>query len=342
MAVSVDEIKAYVSEVLEQSQGFGIYLFWLEISDGRDELCAALDPVLRPLGVVPLALRSPLLRDPNAWSQDAVQLIADNRESFEEFRDLIAAGRSTGVLVLAKTRLPVAQSSSPALLPGWFPSYGGRQVAAFARDVLASAGCSLKAQVLRIEDLCELLYELELVMCKRHEILLAANKHQGVALWDSFLRDRSKFDNRGEFLVAWKAGIASVRDARSFRPSLTAGWSLVAALWASFLDTRPSALTAQGDKFADFLGLNSTMSPFVRAPLLPILFRSANEKNVTERAKLGRGLIVLAGVACQLSTAAAHADQYGLVRAATATSLSIDLRDAFVRLVSALRISVES
>lgn len=337
MTLSTGEVEGYIAEVLDQARSFGIYLFWMDIFDGRDELCVALDPVLRRRGVVPFTLRSQLLSEPNSWAQDVIRLIDDHREAFEGFRDLIAAERPVGLLVLAKAKLSIAQSSSPALLPSWFPGYGGRQVTAFARDVISSAGCSLGAPALCIEDICQLLYELELAMCKRYEAALAGCKRQGLALWDSFLRERTKFDTRDEFVAAWKAGVTGVRDARSFRPSLTSNWSLVAALWASFVDTRPAALAAQGDRFADFLALDEVTQPFHREPLLAILFRSTNEKMVTSRARLGRTLILLTGVACQLTTAAAHADQYGQVRATSAASLSLDLRDALSRLISALR-----
>lgn len=64
----------------------------------------------------------------------------------------------------------------------------------------------------------------------------------------------------------------------------------------------------------------------IPSPLIPILFRGPDDREKDADLLAGRSLLLTVGLACQLVTAAAHADQYGKVNAMVLDAISKELR----------------
>src|SRR3546814_710045 len=147
---------------------------------------------------------------------DVADLLDDVKDLVWQGEGHILSDRPIAIVVVAQTSLLVAQASSPARLPDWFPKYGGNEVTAFARDVVANAGASLKSSEARISDLSAQLYRLDYLASRRFAKLLAADSHHGLQLWDSLLKSRSGASNRQRFLERWSSELSLV-DRKSTR-----------------------------------------------------------------------------------------------------------------------------
>src|SRR3546814_5887742 len=141
MDISIDSVLGFVRDELDKFDRFGVFLFWLRANAGRDEVCAEIaratnnDP-----DVIVVVLRKRLFTDPNSWAMDVADLLDDVKDLVWQGEGRILSDRPIAIVVVAQTSLLVAQASSPARLPDWFPKYGGNEVTAFARDVVANAG----------------------------------------------------------------------------------------------------------------------------------------------------------------------------------------------------------
>lgn len=314
-----------VARTLERQKSFALFCFWYQCAEGRDALQSDLQSELGEVAAIPVVLRAPLFTDPNAWAVDAVHLVNDMRAEFEAHAETIASGRPCAIVIISRSGLSVGQSSSPASLPDWFPRYGGAEVTAFVRDLRQETSCSLNDDVAAVPEISELLFRLEAALSQRVSALLQANKHHGLAFWDSCLKSRSGLASRSEFAGALASSVRLVGDVRSFRPSMRSKASLVAAMWTMFVDEAPAKLLGRSNDLAGFLGL-SEVHPSAGSFLFPVLFRGTNDSASNAVTRYCRDLVVVVGGACQLVTASAHADQYGLVNAELLHAHSCDVR----------------
>lgn len=323
--IPVSIIAHNIERVLLEQKKFALVCFWHRCDEDRALRKLDLERALEGVPAIPLVLRSPLFNDPNAWASDVVRLLDEQRLAFEAHAEAISAGRSCALVVIARGDLSISQASSPATLPSWFPRYGGQEILALARDLQQTAYCSLSDEVCAVGQLSELLFRLELVLSSRVATFLADDKHHGLGFWDSYLKARSGYADRATWCAALLESVKSVGGVQSFRPSLRARSSLIAAMWSLFCDETPAKMIGRAKDLCSFLKPR-------RAPLstgsyfLPVLFRGVGDAAQDELTKYCRDLIVVVGASCQLTTAAAHADQYGLVNAELLGAQSRDLR----------------
>lgn len=314
-----------VARTLEGQKSFALFCFWLQREEDRDSLLVEIKAGLGGVVAVPVVLRLPLFMDPNAWAFDVIRLVNGERAAFERHAESISSGKPCAIIVISRSGLAIGQSSSPASLPDWFPRYGGTEVTAFVRDLRNASSCSLKDEVAGVADISELLFRLEASLSSRITRLLKENKHHGLAFWDSYLKSRSGFDTRSDFEAALASSVTAVTDVRSYRPSMRNKGSIIAAMWAIFSENSPANLIGRAKDLADFLGLVNVPESSGNF-LFPILFRGVNDNNYPETARYSRDLVVVVACACQLATASAHADQYGLVNAEFLRAHSHDAR----------------
>lgn len=320
-----------VSSILDEMKrlvAFQVVVFWLEDHGDRDRSCSELEKLLAGARVVPHVLRKPLFSDPNGWAADAMSVIDGLRNKVQAASEGCDADAPLGLVVIARNKLRVAQSSSPATAPSWLPKHGGRDITVVARDIRSIGCCSLAAPEAAADAVKSSLYELELGLLKVAKNLAARDKHHGQKLWGEILKERSKLERKSQFLDTWATGVATVSDAPSYRPSLTFGWSMVSAMWDTFLRSSPNQLLSRSEAFVEFFEIGADWMPNQPLPsaLLPILFRGPEDRERGASLVAGRNLVLTVGLACQLVTAAAHADQYGKVNAITLEAISKDLR----------------
>lgn len=323
--IPVSIIAENIERVLSEQASFALVCFWHRCDDDRLMRKLDLERALKGVPAIPIVLRAPLFNDPNAWASDVVRLLDEQRLAFEVHAEAIAAGRPCALVVIARGDLSVGQASSPATLPSWFPRYGGQEIMALARDLRQLTCCSLGDEVGGVEQLSELLFRLELALSSRVAALLAEDRHHGLSFWDSYLKARSGYAGRAAWCAALQESVQSVGSVQSFRPSMRAKSSLIAAMWSLFCDETPARMIGRAKDICGFL--KPPRVPLSTGSfLLPILFRGVGDAAQDEVTKYCRDLIVVVGASCQLTTAAAHADQYGLVNAELLGAQSRDLR----------------
>ena len=334
MTISDAVVRSAVREAVS-SLDKGVAVLWLKVEGDRDDVARRLRPLLSDLAVV-VVLRHPFYRDANAVGVDTVSLMEAMRDQFEEFANRRADRGSFAVLLLSRGELEIVQCSSPAQLPAWWPGQNGSEVQITLRDIRSIAGCSLKSEELAIEEISSLLFEIDLQFYRRFCCALSENAHHGLAFWDAALSSRTKCKSRQEFASSWGAALDEVSDARTYRPSLRSGSSVVCGVWSVFIDNPPSKLASFGTKLSEFVDIAQCEGGCLWSELLlPICFRGVGDAELGVRAVTGRCWIVLIGVSCQLITAAAHADQYGRVNADLLRCVSRELRQGLAGIVAA-------
>lgn len=325
--ISLETIASSVIRSISEYTSFCVVVFWMQDDGDRDKVCYELGKKLAGTRVIPHVLRSPIFRDPNAWAGDAISVLELLRERVlqipTEERD-----SPLGLVVISRSKLNVSQASSPAIAPEWFPTHGGREVTVFARDVQSIAACSLASDEACLPSIKSLLFQLEMALLKIASQAAARDRHHGQKLWNQLLKERSKLELRSHFLDNWRNGIETITDPESYRPSLMFGWSMISAMWDTFLTASPAQLFSKSEAFAEFLEIDASWLSAQPDPnaLLPILFRGPEDHLKSPELITARGLVLTVGLACQFITAAAHADQYGRVSAPMLNALSRELR----------------
>jgi hypothetical protein len=324
-------LSTVVSSILAEMQhcaALQIVVFWLEEQGDRDHLCSELESLLAGARVVPHVLRRPLFSDPNGWAADTMALLEATKSKVLAASEGCEPNAPLGLVVIARSRLSIAQSSSPATAPDWLPARDGREIMVVVRDVHSIASCSLAAPEGATDAIKSSLYELELGLLNVVKFLALRNRHHGQRLWGEVLKERSRLERKSQFADFWANGLDTVSDAMSYRPSLTFGWSMVSAMWDTFLRSSPSELLSKSEAFVEFFEIHADWMPAQPLPsaLLPILFRGPDDRERGASLVAGRNLVLTVGLACQLVTAAAHADQYGKVNAIALEAISKDIR----------------
>ncbi|WP_448122680.1 hypothetical protein [Stenotrophomonas riyadhensis] len=325
---------------LERCAAADVVVFWIEEFGNRDDICSELTNAFRGNFVASVVLRHlpragrQLFTDPNAWAADVMAVVDSERAQVEQVFSESQGRGPLGLVIIARNKLAVTQSSSPATAPDWCPIFGGRSAMVFLRDVVTISNCSLSAEEAAAGQIKDLLYQIDRGLLRVAKMHASNDRHHGIKLWDQALRKRSGASSRSDFLDLWERGLDGVTDSESYRPSLKSGWSMVAAMWECFMVSSPSQLLGNTGAFADYLGLDAQWVPGPPAAvsLLPIVFRSPEDLSKGGDAVAARSVIMMVGVACQFVTAAAHADQYGRVGADSLDALSREIRTFLTRL----------
>ncbi|MGN7839552.1 hypothetical protein [Stenotrophomonas sp. 22385] len=316
-----------ISESIKSFNKFCVVVYWLQDDTDREGIFQELSVRLAGTRLLPHVLRTSAFQDPNAWASDAMSILSSLRSDILNLDD---DGHESplGVVVISRGKMNVAQASSPAIAPDWLPGHGGREVIVFARDVRLISTCSLSAEEACIDSIKSSLFGLEHALLKIVRTKFETERHFGQKLWDQVLRERSRLEKKSQFPDYWSKGLDSVTDPSSYRPSLTSGWSMISAMWDTFLSASPSQLLAKSDAFREYLTIGADWLPSSPdpSPLFPIMFRGPEDHRRSVEELAARGVVLSVGLSCQLTTASAHADQYGRVSASTLSGLSQDLR----------------
>jgi hypothetical protein len=128
-----------------------------------------------------------------------------------------------------------------------------------------------------------------------------------------------------QFFAAAEAARARVRNPSSFRPSAGKPEFLIARLWRLMSETPPNKATSVGAAFAQALALDDSGIAGSTESVFGVLNRpTAPDARGTVR--FARNLLHVVRMSCQLTTAAAHADDYPAFSFALQCCISMDLR----------------
>ena len=301
-------------------------VFWVTLSGNRDEFADEVRRVRGDWPLVPVIPRTPgLFRDPNAVMNDVTSILHDARHEVLEMVDCIRRCSGVGLVVLSRSELRLAVTSSPLRLPEWFPVMPGKEVAARIDDLTWSVHVRLSDEAVAVNDLQRILHELDKVLVARIREALKSDHRHVQALWDRIRREDKDESDFGLVLGRIDRTLDGIANPTDFRPSTSRNPTMVGRLWFEANRNAPDKLRRVAEALAralrtDRLGLHGDMTT-----LAAVLNRPTNP--IDDPVTLWSfHLIVTLRSACQLVTAAAHADQYPMFPERLLRATSLDLR----------------
>lgn len=297
--------------------------FWYRVVGDRHSYATELIAQLREEPVVVLQVRDVRFDNPNALLDDLVTLLERNRAACEEAFPRGFSDRAA-VVLLARSELNLPHVSSPVQLPEWFPVAGGTVVSARIVDVTWIGAAPLNCAEACIPELCSALLRLEASLIKRLTIAHGRDKATTNALLDHIRNDDS--ENFGSILETARHALNAVANPQGYRPSLRAADGFVPRLWRCSQTQNPDTLGRVAKALASALGLpEQTTWP---RETMPAILRRPSNRIEDERRRFAFNLVATIAAGCQLSTAAAHSDDYPALPVALIRTTSYDIRRA--------------
>ncbi len=179
----VDEIR----QRLRVSQPLSV--FWVTLSTDRDDFVRTMKEMRNGLPIAPWALRSPGFTDPNSVMNDVVEILNQAREDIEIVGKTATQKNCIALVLLSRRELNLAITSSPILLPDWFPVAPGQMVAAHIDDLTWSVSVLISDEVSALGDLRRILFEIDdaLITCLEESLAVDHNRVQ--SLWSEISRE---------------------------------------------------------------------------------------------------------------------------------------------------------
>jgi hypothetical protein len=309
----------YIRQALNDVTDFAA--FWYHVAGDRHDYGEALAAALASEPVVVLHVRDVRFDNPNALLDDLVALIESNRATCEHA--VAPDATRCAVVLLARTELSLPHVSSPVQLPEWFPIAGGSVVTTRIVDVTWLATAPLNCPEACIPDLSSALYRVERALVERLALTHDCDKASTNSLFDQVRNNES--ESFVAILASARAAIESVANPQGYRPSLR-GDGFVARLWRSAQTQNPDALGRVAKALAAALQLPAKAT-WPHETLAAVLRRPTNRIEDPRR-RFTFSLIAAIAAAAQLTTAAAHADDYPALPVALIRTTSYDLRRA--------------
>lgn len=297
-------------------------VFWVWVRDDRDDFKRKLTQLRDRSPVVPWVMRRAVLQNPNSVMSDVGEILNDAREEIEAVRDAAAKEGGVDLVLLGRADLKLADTSSPILLPDWFPVAPGQTPPVRIKDLTWSARVPLSDPALALDDLRRMLHDVDHALTNRLQASRKIDHRLTNALWDHIGGKGERIDDA---LRHMKAHLHKVSNPTAYRPSVAHGRStMVALLWAHANRTAPDAVLKTAKALADGLRIKDDDVARDDASLMAVLNRPSNRMDA--RVEWAFCLIVTVRGACQLVTAAVHADEYPAFGAQLLQSTSLDLR----------------
>ena len=323
-----------VVENLNSRPAEPLRVFWVRVGGDRNTFERDLVQLRAQSPIVPWVLRKQtLFQNPNSVMSDVLEVLNDAREKVQAVQNAATQAGGVDLVVLGRNDLKLADTSSPILLPDWFPVAPGQTPPVRIEDLTWSARLSLSDPTLALDDLRRILHDLDHALTNRLQVSLKTDHRLTNSLWNRIRRDERINDD----LPRMKAKLNAISNPTAYRPSVARNPTVVGSLWAHANSKPPDDLQRTAAALADALQIDDADVERHDASLAAVLNRPANPMDAHVRWAFA--LIVTLRGACQLVTAAAHADEYPRFRAQLLQSTSHDLRSFLDDAVAQLRTS---
>ena len=266
---------------------------------------------------------------------DVLEVLNDAQAEIRAVQNAATKVGGVDLVLLGRDDLKLADTSSPILLPDWFPVAPGQTPPVRIEDLTWSARVSLSDPTLALDDLSRILHDLDHALTNRLQVSLETDHRLTNSLWDRICRNNERIDDA---LRRMRTNLNAVSNPTAYRPSTAHGRpTVVSLLWAHANRKAPDEVQGTARALADGLRIDDIDVDMDDAPLAAVLNRPSNRMEA--RVHWAFCLIVTVRGACQLVTAAAHADEYPRFGAQLLQSTSHDLRLFLDRAVGKLRTS---
>ncbi|WP_419164338.1 hypothetical protein [Candidatus Palauibacter sp.] len=311
--------------------------YWVASGGDRDEFAQGLLELSADLPLCPVVVRIGGFVDPNAVAHDLLRVLESAKTQLvrPDFAERIRAEGWLDVVLIARRELELDSTSSPVVLPDWFPVRASTSVTATIDDLTWSTRVALSAGEVQVADLRRLVFELDRTLVRVLRTSHAQDHRRVNALYDRLRSGSDGLESFEDLLSGTESTLNRIRNPGDYRPSVSRHPTLVGHIWRVTNATAPDKLPALAKSLAAAVGIAApeaegfyeTMTMVLERPSQPI-----EDANV----RWGFNFVVSVRAACQLITAAAHADEYAEYPVQLARSLSLDLRTSLDRSIDLL------
>lgn len=299
-------------------------VFWVTLAGDRGDFARDLRRARGEWPLVPVTLRTPgLFRDPNAVMNDVTCILHDAKQEILDIADCARRCNGIGLVVLSRSHWRLAVTSSPLRLPEWFPVMAGKEVASRIDDLTWSVHVRLSDKVVAVNDLQRILYELDKTILARIKESLEDDHRQVQALWEKIRRPGE--NDFSHIIQEINRTLGDIRNPADFRPSISKSPTMVGRLWYEANRSSPDKIPRVAKALAPALRIDQIDLQGDLTTLMATLSRPATPID-DAGTRWSFHLIVTLRSACQLVTAAAHADQYPMFPDTLLRATSLDLR----------------
>ena len=218
------EADAVVDEIRRRARdGQPVRVFWVRVSTGRDDFATELRRRRGPRAIVSWVLRRPphgrpLFVDPNSVMMDVRDVLDSARAEIEGLSEIVREHRGIDLVLISRSELSLADTSSPIVLPEWFPVEPGRTVAVRIDDLTWSTTVPLSNRVSALDDLRRILHEADVALVDRLQTSLRSDHRRIRSLWDrpGFGGDGGDVGEDLRRIARW---LGEIRNPTGYRPS---------------------------------------------------------------------------------------------------------------------------
>ncbi len=310
--------------------------YWIASPADRDEFSRDLRAEAADLPLCPIVVRIGGFADPNAVAVDLLRILESARSELEHpgFSERIRAANRLDVVLIARRELELESSSSPIALPSWFPIFPSTSVTAAIIDLTWSTHVSLSAEELHGGEIGSLLFELDRELVRNLRASHLRDHRLVNSLHDALKRKPDESVPFTGLLSRAEKTLDGVRNPRDYRPTRREP-TIVGRLWNLANTTTADGLPQRARSLANALDLTPGAVEGFHESLVTVLGRPSFQLEDPVQ-RWGFNLIVTIGAACQLLTAAHHADDYAEYPLPLVRSLSRDTRQSLDQAVSVL------
>ena len=313
----------------------GLLVYWVTLSGDRDEFAASLRDLRGAFPLVPTILRSSgMFRDSNALMNDVATVLEETQNEILRLAKVIGQHNAAEIVILSRTELRLVSTSSPIVLPDWYPIAPGHTITARIQDLTWDINVSMSDEVAVVTDLQRILYETDNALEARLRQCHSADHRYSQALWDSLRRDSGQSIHAA--IDEARATLRTIRNPANYRPSAGRNKTMIERIWFMANATPPDKMAKRAKALAKALCTDEMQLDNHRQSLLAVLNRPTNPIN-----DLGTlwcfQLIGTLRTACQFVTAASHADEYPSFPDTLLRSVSFDIRRFLDNATSILR-----
>ncbi len=309
-------------------------VFWVWIATGRDDVVRELVRLRGALPIVPLKLSTQGFVNPDSVMKDVRDVLDSARRQIQELKEVAREQQGIDLVLISRRELRLADTSSPIVLPEWFPVSSAQTATVRIEDLTWSATVALSDRASGLDDLRRILYEVDRALLARLEQSRQSDHRLTGSFWDLALSIGAT-GGVGEEMERIRNTLNSIRNPTGYRPSTSKNPTVVGRLWAHANRTAPDRLQKTANALTKALDIGQVYDD--DASLVAVLNRPSNPIG-DARVRWSFALIATLRSACQLVTAAAHDDSYPEFPTVLLRSTSLDIRRFLDAAVAKLRL----
>lgn len=318
----------------------GLAVYWVAVKSNRDDYAQRLQAMLRdyPVGVVVLRTRG-LFENANSVMADIATLVGEAVTTMEQAFSVHPDSRRWGVVVIARSPMTIGQSSSPVVLPSWFPDLGGTEVHSSIEDVTWVSVTTLDDPDLALPALHRGIYDLEGALLRRLGQVNNASPRSQTALFGRVGKpDEAEM---ADALRLAQKELRQISNPISYRPSAKYDRAIVARLWSQAARTKPlSFLNELASPLASALRMDPNVLAAAKPPasLFAVLGRPDPSVDPSEDQRFADNLVWSIATSFRFVTASHHAGENGHFPYPLLYSVSQELRSTLAAYEQALNL----